>query len=172
MRYSRPTTTKTISKFSSFLHCVLDPDMLLLYRVNWTKTVDSVAETVRTICNNSVAALKRFLNTELAGPSGPTSQFEGDPTSSARHRPRAPSLVLALARARRQHSPPRAPSPACAVACACIRPRALSPVRLHSPARAIPCACIRPRAASHAVSHELLRGRKGNVTKGSAKQGA
>ena len=175
MRFSRPTTTKTISKFSFSLHCVLDPDMLLLYRVKWTKAVDNVAETVRTICNNSVAALKRFLNTELAGPCGPTTtQFEGEPTSVARHRPRAPSLALAFAHAvARAGAPASAPSPAFVVARPCRHPRLHSPpltpsihaVRLHSPAhrgaRRLPGAL--PRSCA---------GGRCNVTKGSAKWGA
>jgi len=77
---------KTISKLSSSLYCVLDSEMQRVDRINWTKAVDNIADTARTICNNSFTALKKFINTELAAPGGPTSMYAGAPTSFARRR--------------------------------------------------------------------------------------
>ena len=46
-------------------------------RLNWTKVVDSVMESARSMVTESTKALKKFLNTELAGPSGPSAEFAG-----------------------------------------------------------------------------------------------
>ena len=44
---------------------------------NWSRVVDSFTGSVDTLYNNMVKELKNFINTEIAGPNGPTKQFRG-----------------------------------------------------------------------------------------------
>ena len=46
-------------------------------RLNWTKVVDSVTESARSMATESTKSPKKFLNTALAGPSGPSAEFTG-----------------------------------------------------------------------------------------------
>jgi hypothetical protein len=45
---------------------------------NWTKVVDSFTSTVDTLHNNAMKELKLFINSEIAGPGGPTKLFRGE----------------------------------------------------------------------------------------------
>jgi hypothetical protein len=45
---------------------------------NWTKVVDSFTSTVDTLYNNAMNELKLFINSEIAGPGGPTKLFRGE----------------------------------------------------------------------------------------------
>ena len=45
---------------------------------NWSKVVDSFTGTVDTLCTNAMKELKLFINSEIAGPGGPTKAFQGE----------------------------------------------------------------------------------------------
>ena len=45
---------------------------------NWSKVVDSFTGTVDTLCTNAMKELKLFINSEIAGPGGPTKAFKGE----------------------------------------------------------------------------------------------
>ena len=97
------------------------------------------------------AAEKKFINTELSGPGGPTSVYAGAPTSVARRRPRAPLRAVAPA-----------------LSSTCPRPAALSPEPAHSlpPSLSLPPSPPLPLLQSLPLSFSL---RVSNVTKGSTK---
>ena len=66
-----------MSTDSSFLLLCVSTEKTGVCRVNWTKMVDSQVDAARQLSLSAMKNLKRFINIEIAGPHGPSSDFAG-----------------------------------------------------------------------------------------------